>query len=144
VPTFDKASLLVAGMALCALETGRSLLVLCLPRPGSGPGGPDGQGWNRPSLNAHFDRSHHCELLPSAFATLGESMTGRQEWGGFGRCPPLPPTPDATFVNVTAGLGSSELFHWVGVIRDRQRGEGRHEELLLGLDQAAEALVSDL
>ncbi|MDQ1033557.1 hypothetical protein QF035_011226 [Streptomyces umbrinus] len=48
--------------------------------------GPDGQGWNRLSLNAHFDRLHQCGWQPRRFAALFEALTGRQQWGGFGRC----------------------------------------------------------
>ncbi|RSN14843.1 hypothetical protein DMH25_07870 [Streptomyces sp. WAC 01325] len=50
------------------------------------PRGPDGRGWNRLSLNAHFDRRHQCGLQPTRFAALYEALTGRQHWGGFGRC----------------------------------------------------------
>lgn len=51
-----------------------------------GSRGPDGQGWNRLSLNAHFDVPNQCGLLPTNYATLFESMTGRQRWGGFEHC----------------------------------------------------------
>ncbi|MFD7618602.1 hypothetical protein [Streptomyces sp. NPDC059802] len=50
------------------------------------PRGPDGQGWNRLSLNAHFDTPAHCGLRPIRFASLFEARTGRQHWGGFERC----------------------------------------------------------
>ncbi|MFH0246184.1 hypothetical protein ACGRHY_28050 [Streptomyces sp. HK10] len=62
-----------------------------LAQPSYGPGGPDGQGWNRLSLCAHFDERHQCGLLPTTYATLYESMTGRQGWGDFERCPKLAP-----------------------------------------------------
>ncbi|MCX5215654.1 hypothetical protein OG689_41605 [Kitasatospora sp. NBC_00240] len=62
-----------------------------LEEPSYGPGGPDGQGWNRLSLNAHFDQRHQCGLLPINFPTLFESMTGRQRWGGYERCRQLAP-----------------------------------------------------
>ncbi|MEU6331475.1 hypothetical protein ABZ851_29990 [Streptomyces sp. NPDC047049] len=65
--------------------------MLFLPQPSYCPGGPDGQGWNRLSLNAHFDTRHQCGLLPQNYAALWESMTGRQAWGGFGRCSRLAP-----------------------------------------------------
>ncbi|MFB6881264.1 hypothetical protein ACFCY8_10560 [Streptomyces noursei] len=65
--------------------------MIFLPQPSHGPGGPDGQGWNRLSLNAHFDTRHQCGLLPQNYAALSESMTGRQHWGGFDRCPHLAP-----------------------------------------------------
>ncbi|MFI8932602.1 hypothetical protein ACIG3E_33680 [Streptomyces sp. NPDC053474] len=60
--------------------------MIFLPEPGYGPGGPDGRGWNRLSLNAHFDSRPQCGLLPQNYAALFESMTGRQAWGGFDRC----------------------------------------------------------
>ncbi|WP_328973331.1 hypothetical protein [Streptomyces sp. NBC_00239] len=50
------------------------------------PRGPDGHGWNRLSLNAHFDTPAHCGLRPIRFASLFEARTGRQRWGGFERC----------------------------------------------------------
>ncbi|MBQ0888556.1 hypothetical protein KBZ94_27160 [Streptomyces sp. RM72] len=50
------------------------------------PSGPDGQGWNRLSLNAHFDTPAHCGLRPIRFASLFEARTGRQRWGGYERC----------------------------------------------------------
>lgn len=52
------------------------------------PGGPDGQGWNRLSLNAHFGQpAHQCALRPRSRATLTESQqTSRARWGGFGPC----------------------------------------------------------
>jgi hypothetical protein len=61
-------------------------LPLFLTAPGYGSNGPDGQGWNRLSLNAHFDVRNQCGLLPANFPALFESMTGRQAWGGFERC----------------------------------------------------------
>jgi hypothetical protein len=51
-----------------------------------GPKGPDGKGWNRLSFNAHFDVRNQCGLLPIRFASLFESRTGRQRWGGYERC----------------------------------------------------------
>ncbi|WP_372412552.1 hypothetical protein [Streptomyces luteireticuli] len=60
---------------------------LFLEADGYGPGGPDNKGWNRLSLNAHFDTRHQCGLLPTNFPTLFESRTGRQRWGGYERCP---------------------------------------------------------
>ncbi|WP_369228432.1 hypothetical protein AB5J52_48145 (plasmid) [Streptomyces sp. R39] len=50
------------------------------------PRGPDGRGWNRLSLNAHFDQLHQCGWQPRRFTTLFEALTNRQHWGGFGRC----------------------------------------------------------
>ncbi|WP_331732623.1 hypothetical protein [Streptomyces sp. NBC_00989] len=57
-----------------------------LEQPSYGPRGPDGQGWNRLSLNAQNDRLHQCGWQPRRFAALFEALTGRQQWGGFGRC----------------------------------------------------------
>ncbi|MEO3976680.1 hypothetical protein [Streptomyces sp. CAU 1734] len=51
-----------------------------------GSRGPDGEGWNRLSINAHFDAPAHCGLRPVRFASLFEARTGRQRWGGFERC----------------------------------------------------------
>ncbi|MET9779306.1 hypothetical protein ABZ023_34550 [Streptomyces sp. NPDC006367] len=65
-----------------------------------GPRGPDGQGWNRLSLNAHFDTPAHCGLRPIRFASLFEARTGRQRWGGYERCMGAKlasrPAPDAS------------------------------------------------
>ncbi|MGW2612915.1 hypothetical protein ACWC4A_53015 [Streptomyces mirabilis] len=57
-----------------------------LEQPSYGPRGPDGQGWNRLSLNAHFDARHQCGWQPTHFATLFEATTGHQRWGDFDRC----------------------------------------------------------
>lgn len=59
-----------------------------LEAPQHRPGGPDGQGWNRLSLNAHLgaDRAQ-CALRPRSYAALRESQdTRRAGWGGFGPC----------------------------------------------------------
>ncbi|MFK0047779.1 hypothetical protein ACIQU4_27585 [Streptomyces sp. NPDC090741] len=37
-------------------------------------------------MNAHFETRHQCGLLPTNHATLFESRTGRQRWGGYERC----------------------------------------------------------
>lgn len=53
------------------------------------PGGPDGKGWNRLSLNAHMGTpADRCALRPRTYAALVESQdTRRAEWGGsFDRC----------------------------------------------------------
>lgn len=51
-------------------------------------GGPDGQGWNRISLNAHMGTpTAQCALKPTTAATLVESWdTRRARWGNFGPC----------------------------------------------------------
>ncbi|MEV8335076.1 hypothetical protein [Streptomyces niveus] len=59
---------------------------LFLEQPTYGPAGPDGLGWNRLSLNTHFDTRHQCGLLPSTYATLLESRRGVQAWGSYDRC----------------------------------------------------------
>lgn len=52
------------------------------------PGGPDGKGWNRLSLGAHYGSpSDQCALRPRSYGTLWESHnTRRARWGGFGPC----------------------------------------------------------
>lgn len=59
---------------------------LFLPQPDPYPDGPDGKGWSRLTLNAHMDVRNQCGLLPIRFASLFESRTGRQRWGGYERC----------------------------------------------------------
>ncbi|MFE1478563.1 hypothetical protein ACFW6N_32525 [Streptomyces cyaneofuscatus] len=59
---------------------------LFLEQPSYGPRGPDGQGWNRLSLNAHFDTRHQCGLMPTTYAALYESTRGLQSWGPYERC----------------------------------------------------------
>ncbi|WP_446046433.1 hypothetical protein [Streptomyces olivaceus] len=78
------------------------------------PHGPDGKGWNRLSLNAHFDTPAHCGLRPIRFATLFESRTGRQRWGGFERCigaklAPLP-APAASSDTPRVRCGSCPVY----------------------------------
>lgn len=49
------------------------------------PGGPDGKGWNRLSLNAHMGAGRpRCALRPRTYAALWVSMrnTAHCEWGG--------------------------------------------------------------
>jgi hypothetical protein len=63
-----------------------------LEPPAHDPRGPDGQGWNRLSLNAHMGRpAGRCALRPRTYPTLWESMRNtahcRWEWGsGYARC----------------------------------------------------------
>ncbi|KUN37719.1 hypothetical protein AQJ30_15660 [Streptomyces longwoodensis] len=58
-----------------------------LTAPEAAPGGPDGKGWNRLSLNAHFGQAAQCALRPQRWAALLESQdTRRARWGGFGPC----------------------------------------------------------
>lgn len=51
-------------------------------------GGPDGDGWNRLSLNAHMGTPlAQCALLPTSYAHLLESQnTYRARWSNFGTC----------------------------------------------------------
>ncbi|WP_433259299.1 hypothetical protein ACQPYK_49785 (plasmid) [Streptosporangium sp. CA-135522] len=58
-----------------------------LPAPTHNPGGPDGNGWNRFSLNAGALYPGQCALQPTSYATLWESHdTRRARWGGFDPC----------------------------------------------------------
>lgn len=60
-----------------------------LKAPEYAPGGPDGKGWNRLSLNAHMGQpANRCALRPRTYAALIESRdTRRAQWGGdFGHC----------------------------------------------------------
>ncbi|MFE4829798.1 hypothetical protein [Streptomyces sp. NPDC056672] len=57
-----------------------------LQQPGYRPGGPDGQGWNRLSLNAHGGLWDECGWMPTNHPTLFAAMTGRQRWGSFEPC----------------------------------------------------------
>ncbi|MET9914775.1 hypothetical protein ABZZ74_50300 [Streptomyces sp. NPDC006476] len=58
-----------------------------LREPEPAPGGPDGKGWNRLSLNAHGGTGPQCALRPRRWGALLESQdTRRARWGGFGRC----------------------------------------------------------
>lgn len=58
-----------------------------LRAPEAPAGGPDGKGWNRLSLNAHFGLPAQCALRPRRWGALLESQdTRRARWGGFGPC----------------------------------------------------------
>ncbi len=52
--------------------------------------GPDGKGWNRLSLGAHYGQAaDRCALRPVSYETLVESRDTRRatwEFGGFGVC----------------------------------------------------------
>lgn len=63
-------------------------MTILLEAPRHRPGGPDGRGWNRLSLNAHVGGSaDQCALRPRSAGTLRESWnTPIARWGGFGRC----------------------------------------------------------
>ncbi|GHE32147.1 hypothetical protein GCM10017673_38690 [Streptosporangium violaceochromogenes] len=60
-----------------------------LRAPEPEPGGPDGRGWNRLTLNAHMGAPRgRCALRPRSYAALFESQdTRRARWGGgFADC----------------------------------------------------------
>lgn len=59
-----------------------------LPAPQHRPGGPDGQGWNRLSLNAHIGAGRgQCALQPRSHPTLWEAQDSRRaRWGPYGPC----------------------------------------------------------
>ncbi|GAB4589996.1 hypothetical protein [Nocardia sp. IFM 10818] len=60
-----------------------------LPAPAPLPGGPDGEGWNRLSLGAHYGRpGAQCALRPRTYATLWEARTSttRARFGSHGSC----------------------------------------------------------
>ncbi|GAA2861348.1 hypothetical protein [Nonomuraea rubra] len=59
-----------------------------LEPPACRPGGPDGRGWNRLSLNAHMGQdAAHCALRPRSYGKLYESQdTRRASWPGFAAC----------------------------------------------------------
>jgi hypothetical protein len=63
-------------------------VAILLEAPKHRPGGPDGQGWNRLSLNAHMGAaSDQCAIRPRSYATLHEAWrTTVARWGSFGRC----------------------------------------------------------
>jgi hypothetical protein len=73
---------------------------LYLEPPAHQPGGPDGKGWNRLSLNAHIGTPlPRCALRPRSYPTLHESHrnTAHSRWGGdyahctrAGRCGTCP------------------------------------------------------
>lgn len=76
---------------------------LRLDPPHHGPAGPDGKGWNRLSLNAHFNTPRHCGLRPTNFTTLFEARTGRQHWGGYERCVSSGPCTSCTIYRTSSG-----------------------------------------
>lgn len=59
-----------------------------LEAPTHQAGGPDGNGWNRLSLNGHMGTPlDQCALRPTSYAHLLESQdTRRARWGNFGCC----------------------------------------------------------
>lgn len=61
-----------------------------LEAPKYKPGGPDGKGWNRLSVNAHMGtKSDQCALQPRTWGTLREAKelgSSRAQWGSYGRC----------------------------------------------------------
>lgn len=63
-------------------------MTIRLEAPQYKPGGPDGKGWNRLSLNAHMDEGRpQCALRPRSYPLLWESQDSRRSrWGGYGTC----------------------------------------------------------
>ncbi|WP_410646263.1 hypothetical protein [Amycolatopsis sp. cmx-4-54] len=62
---------------------------LYLPAPESAPRGPDGRGWNRLTLGAHYGRPPaQCALRPRTYPTLHETLrtTELATFGYHGRC----------------------------------------------------------
>lgn len=58
-----------------------------LPAPEAPAAGPDGKGWNRLSLNAHFGFPAQCALRPRTWGGLIIAQdTRRAVWGNHGRC----------------------------------------------------------
>ncbi|MFJ4680551.1 hypothetical protein [Kitasatospora sp. NPDC088783] len=88
--------------------------MIFLQQPSYGPAGPDGQGMNRLSLNAGFDSRHQCGLQPTDFTTLWESMTGRQYWGGYGRCHKLAPGHCGDCPVHRSTIVLKDGIHWPG------------------------------
>jgi len=90
------------------------------------PGGPDGQGWNRLSLNAHMGRPHdRCALRPRTYAALVESQdTRRAQWGAcFDIC-----TNGGSCVDCPLFSAPSTRVPWDGVggrvlVRIQERGD---------------------
>lgn len=54
--------------------------------PGHTPSGPDGQGWNRLSLNAGPISSGQCALRPRSYEKLWESLNRPPHFGGYAPC----------------------------------------------------------
>lgn len=63
-------------------------MAIRLEAPQHDPRGPDGQGWNRLSLNAHMgSQGPQCALRPRSYPLLWESQDSRRaRWGGYGAC----------------------------------------------------------
>lgn len=88
--------------------------------------GPDGEGWNRLSLNAHIGAGHpQCALRPRSYQTLWESQdTRRARWGGYGACI----RPDNSCIGCPILERSTELQSYtpsvLARIERRTAGEG--------------------
>lgn len=64
-------------------------MTIRLKAPEYKPGGPDGKGWNRLSLNAHMGTpADQCALQPRSWGHLAESRPSSllARWGNYGRC----------------------------------------------------------
>lgn len=77
-----------------------------LESPGYQPGGPDGQGWNRLSLNAHMGAERpQCALRPTGYVQvfdLSRAGTLHARWGGHGVCDSGEPGACLTCPRLTA------------------------------------------
>lgn len=57
-----------------------------IPVPERDPRGPDGQGWNRLSLNAGPVSYGQCALKPRSYPALWETLNRPPHFGGYGPC----------------------------------------------------------
>ncbi|MEV0297131.1 hypothetical protein [Nocardia sp. NPDC050710] len=64
-----------------------------LPAPRPNPRGPDGRGWNRISLGAHYGApASQCALRPHTYPALVDIRRGSRfsAWGPYDPCPRAP------------------------------------------------------
>ncbi|MBF6333486.1 hypothetical protein [Nocardia transvalensis] len=75
-----------------------------LPAPQPPPGGPDGEGWNRISLGAHYGTpSPECALRPRSYPALYNMRRGTifSQFGYHGNC--IRPPKDAKWADPKRG-----------------------------------------
>lgn len=83
---YNARMLSVFAMPVISELTEEREMPVYLSQPRHDGRGPDGQGWNRLSLNAG-PTVDQCALKPSSYATLWESQnTTRARFGSFGPC----------------------------------------------------------
>lgn len=103
---------------------------ILLEPPAHRPGGPDGRGWSRLSLNAHMGTGGpQCALRPRSYPDLwiASRDTRHAQWGGHGpctgggdcsRCPVLAGRDrrelDAPGDEVLVRLTDSDVAGWTG------------------------------